>query len=248
MTKAAKRPRRAMVLAAGYGLRMRPLTNKLPKPLIEVQGEPMIDTIIGRLARAGVESVVVNLHHMGDKIEAHLKGRKQPRILFSHEDTILETGGGVAKALRHFADEPFFVVNGDVCWLDGREPALERLAESWDDDSMDALLLLEPTVYAFGYDSNAGDFIMDPEGRLRRRHELEVAPFLFAGIQILHPRLFDGAPDGAFSLNLLYDRAEEAGRLWGLRHDGKWFHIGTPAALSDAEEALHHLTVQTGDK
>ena len=241
-------PRRAMVLAAGLGLRMRPITDSLPKPLVEVRGEAMIDTILNRLAEAGVETAVVNLHHLGDQIEKHLEKRERPKILFSPEEDILETGGGVRQALDKLGDSAFFVINGDVCWLDGRVPALQRLAASWDDAKMDALLLLEPTVYALGYEGQAGDFIMDPSGRLRRRREREIAPFIFAGIQILHPRLFEDAPDGPFSLNLLYDRAQEAGRLWGLRHDGKWFHVGTPEALTQVEQALHYLADPTVER
>jgi MurNAc alpha-1-phosphate uridylyltransferase len=237
-----------MVLAAGFGVRMRPITDNLPKPLIEVRGEAMIDTILNRLAEAGVETAVVNLHHLGDQIEKHLKKRKRPKILFSPEERILETGGGVRQALDKLGDAAFFVINGDVCWLDGRIPALQRLAAAWDDAEMDALLLLEPTVYALGYEGQAGDFIMDPTGRLRRRREREIAPFIFAGIQILHARLFENAPDGPFSLNLLYDRAQEAGRLWGLRHDGRWYHVGTPEALAEAEEALHYLADPTVER
>ena len=230
-----------MVLAAGLGERMRPITDSLPKPLVEIRGRAMLDVILDRLEAAGVTEAVVNLYHLGGMIEAHLKGRGRPRIVFSPEETRLETGGGVREALPKLGKAPFYVVNGDVCWLDGRTPALRRLAETWDEKTMDALLLLHPTAFAFGYEGR-GDFVMSANGRLRRRGEREVTPFVFAGIQILHPRLFEDTPEGAFSLNLIYDKALEAGRLWGLRHDGEWFHIGTPDSLAEAEDALHHLS------
>lgn len=241
MSGRAKPPHMAMVLAAGLGERMRPLTDKRPKPLVEVRGQAMIDRVLDRLEAAGVEDAVVNLYHLGQMIEAHLAGRKRPRIRFSPEDELLDTGGGVAKALPHFGKEPFFVVNGDVVWLDSGEPALKRLAAAWDDTRMDVLLLLHPTSCAYGYEGH-GDFEMTPDGKLSRRRERHVAPFIFAGLQILHPRIFKDVPAGKFSLNLLYDRAAEAERLWGIRHDGDWFHVGTPRALEEVEDALHHLS------
>ena len=231
---------RAMILAAGLGERMRPLTENLPKPLIEVRGRSLIETILDRLEMAGVPEVVINLYYLGELIEARLAGRAGPRITFSREATRLETGGGVRKALPLLGAEPFFAINGDVCWLDGCTAALRRLAEAWNEAEMDALLLLHPTVHAVGYDG-PGDFVLGPEGRLRRRREQEVAPFVFSGIQMLHPRLFETTPEGPFSLNLVYDKAAEAERLWGLRHDGDWFHIGTPENLRDVEDALHPL-------
>jgi len=240
-------PTTAMVLAAGLGQRMRPITDKMPKPLVPLRGEAMLDTILDRLEVHGIEKVVVNLHYLGGMIVDHLKGRKQPGIVFSQEDALLETGGGVRKALPLLGDEAFFVLNGDVCWLDSLTPALERLADAWDEAEMDALLLLHPTCSAFGYEG-IGDYFMDPVGRLRRRQERQIAPFIHAGIQILHPRLFDGAPEGSFSLNRLYDKAQEAERLWGLRHDGEWYHVGTPAELRAVEDALHHLAQSSGQK
>ena len=241
-------PSRGMVLSAGFGTRMRPITETTPKPLVPLRGRPLVDRALDRLEAVGVQQVVVNLHYLGDKLEAHLKTRNRPEIIFSPEKDILETGGGVKQALGTFGDEPFYVVNGDVCWLDGRVPALERLAAAWCDEEMDALLLNQPITTAVGYDGWAGDFVMDPHGRLRRRREREVAPFLFAGVQILHPRLFEGAPEGAFSLNLLYDKALEAGRLWGLRHDGEWYHIGTPEGLAEVEAELHYLAGQAENR
>ena len=232
-------PDRAMVLAAGLGLRMRPLTLERPKPLIPVSGKPMLDRVLDCLAEAGVAVAVVNAHYLGAMIEEHLKGRSRPRIQISHEADLLETGGGVKQALPLLGDRPFFVVNGDIVWRDGKAPALERLAEAWRGDRMDILLLLHPTASAVGYEGR-GDFVMDQLGQLRRRREREVAPFIFAGLQILSPRVFAGTPDGAFSLNLVYDRAIAAGRLHGLRHDGEWYHVGTPEDLALAEAELRH--------
>ncbi len=240
-------PKTAMVLAAGLGQRMRPITDTMPKPLIEVRGRAMLDTILDRLEDAGITKVVVNLHYLGEMIEVHLKDRSSPQIVFSKEEDLLETGGGVTKALPLLGEDPFFVLNGDVCWLDGLTPALRRLAATWNEADMDALLLLHPTVSAFGYEG-IGDYFMDPEGRLRRRQERQIAPFIHAGIQILHPRLFEGAPAGSFSLNKLYDKAQEAERLWGLRHDGEWYHVGTPAELRAVEDALHYLAESSGQR
>ncbi len=237
-------PRCAMILAAGLGERMRPLTEDRPKPLIEVRGRSLIETILDRLEAAGVPDVVINLFYLGEMIEVQLAGRRRPYIAFSREETRLETGGGVRKALPLLGADPFFAINGDVCWLDGCTPALRRMAEAWNGAEMDALLLLQPTVNAVGYD-RPGDFILAPEGRLRRRREREIAPLVYSGIQMFHPRLFDDTPEGSFSLNLLYDKAAEAERLWGLRHDGEWFHIGTPENLRDVEDALHPLSAHS---
>jgi len=234
---AAAIPPRAMVLAAGFGTRLRPLTDTVPKPMVRVAGKPMIDTVIDRLAAIGVQEIVVNTHHLAEVIETHLKERQKPRIVFSHEDQILETGGGIKKALPLLGSEPFYAVNGKIVWLNGKTDALVRLAEVWNDGDMDGLLLLQPTTSAIGYDG-PGDFFIDQVGRVRRRREWEVAPFVYAGIQILHPRLFAGAPEGAFSLNLQYDRAIEADRLFGIRHDGEWFHVSTPKQLAEVEARI----------
>jgi len=228
------RPTRAMVLAAGLGLRLRPITEKLPKPLVEVAGRTLLDRALDRLEDAGIELAVVNVHYLGDMIEEHLKSRATPKTIVSREKNLLETGGGVANALPLLADGPFFVVNGDALWLNGHEDALLRMARNWDDKTMDGLLLLHSTVEAYGYDG-VGDFLVDPLGRLARRPEAEVSPYLFTGIQILHPRLFQRGPDGYFSLNIIYDQAIAEGRLYGLVHDGEWFHVGTPDHLATAE-------------
>jgi MurNAc alpha-1-phosphate uridylyltransferase len=230
-------PSHAMVLAAGKGLRLRPITLSRPKPLVEVAGQAMLDGVLDRLAEAGVAKAVVNTHHLGHMIEGHLMSRKAPRIRISREEALLETGGGVKKALPLLGSRPFYAINGDVIWRDGKTPALRRLAEAWDEEAMDVLLLLQPTASAIGYEGK-GDFVMDQLGRLRRRKEGEVAPFLFAGLQILRHSLFADTPDGPFSLNLLYDRALAAGRLRGLRHDGAWYHVGTPEDLARVEAAL----------
>lgn len=228
-------PRRAMVLAAGLGLRMRPITEHTPKPLVSVAGRTMLDRALDHLAVAGVSHFVVNTHWLADKVAAHLSGR--PGITLSHEDELLETGGGVARALPHLGDEPFYVVNSDIIWTDGATPALRRLAEAWDDSRMDALLLLQRTATAMGYEG-PGDFFLDAKGVPSRRRDREVAPLLFSGVQILSPRLFRDAPAGRFSLNVLYDRALEDGRLFAIVHDGRWYHVGTPDALPQVEAAL----------
>lgn len=230
-------PTVAMILAAGLGKRMRPLTDTLPKPLVPVAGRTLIDRVLDRFAEAGVGRAVVNLHYFRPLLEAHLAGRSAPRIELSPEDELLETGGGVRHALPKLGAGPFYVANADVLWLDGKYPALRRLAAAWNDDAMDALLLLQRTTSAFGYDG-PGDYFCDALGRLRRRRGNEIAPYIFAGLQILHPRLFAGSPEGKFSLNRLYDKAQEEGRLWGIVHDGRWFHVGTPEGLAETEAEL----------
>lgn len=233
-------PEMAMVLAAGRGERLRPLTDTTPKPLISVGGTTMLDRMLDSLAAAGVRRAVVNTCHLAEQVEACLARRQTPAITISREDGLLETGGGVAKALSYFGDVPFFVANSDIVLLDGDEPAARRLARAWHDDDMDALLLLQRTARAFGYEGR-GDFTMGDDGSLVRRAEGAAAPFVFVGLQILHPRLFAESPDGAFSLNRLYDRALEMGRLRGAVHDGEWLHIGTRDALDRVEPYLHNL-------
>mgnify|MGYP000252352619 CR=1 FL=1 len=223
-----------MILAAGLGLRMRPITKTLPKPLIKVAGKPLIGWAIDRLEEAGVEQVVVNLHHLGHLVRQHLDKRPAPEILFSPEKDRLETGGGVVKALPMLGGAPFYVINADALWLNGAQGALARMAQAWDGRRMDGLLLLHFTVDAYGY-RGLGDFLLDQTGGLVRRPESEISPYLFTGVQILHPRLFKGVPEGPFSLNAVYDKALEKGRLHGVLHDGEWFHIGTPEGLAEAE-------------
>lgn len=240
----AAMPKRAMILAAGFGKRLRPLTHKTTKALIKVGGRPMVDRSIDRLEEAGIERIVVNLHHLSGQLEQHLRSRKGPEILFSHEDEILETGGGVVKALPMLGNEPFLVVNADVMWLNGPTSALERLAAIWDETKMDGLLLLHSTVDAYGY-TGMGDFNIDAAGLLAQRPERELSPYLFTGIQILHPRFFEDSPEGPFRLRFLYDRAIENERLYGVVHDGEWFHVGTPEGLADAELYLRERYPET---
>jgi MurNAc alpha-1-phosphate uridylyltransferase len=228
-------PKKAMVLAAGLGLRLRPITNKTPKPLVKIAERTLLDHALDRLVAAGVERAVVNIHHLAGQVEQHLSNRKDLEIIISSEaDDLLETGGGVKKALEHLGDEPFYISNADVLWLNGPTPALGRMAERWNDDEMDVLLMLHSTVEAYGYVGN-GDFEAEPGGKLTRKREREVTPFLFTGVQIVHPSIFKDTPDGAFSLNVIYDKALEAERLFGVVHDGEWFHIGTPDGLAQAE-------------
>ena len=234
-------PKTAMVLAAGLGTRLRPITEAIPKPLVELGGRTLLDHAIDRLALVGVELVVVNAHYKAEQIETALAGRTRPRIELSREEALLETGGGVARALP-LLGEAFFVVNSDVFWLDGREHALARLAASFDPRTMDAVLLLHRTATAIGYEGS-GDYFLDPLGTPRRRGEREVAPCLFAGIQLLHRRAFDGIAESRFSLNLVYRRAEAAGRLHAILHDGEWYHVGTPdgLAMTRARLASHRI-------
>ncbi len=231
-------PKTAMVLAAGEGKRMRPISATLPKPLVRIGDRALIDHCLDGLASAGIEKAVVNVHHLADKIEAHLKARSRPKIAISDErGARLETGGGIKRALPLLGEKPFLLRNSDSFWIEGVRPNLRWLAGAWDDGGMDALLLLASTVYAVGY-SGRGDFLQDKEGRLSRRAERSVAPFVYAGAAILAPRLFDAAPDGAFSLNILFDRAIAAGRLFGVRLDGLWINVETPSAIAPAEAAI----------
>jgi MurNAc alpha-1-phosphate uridylyltransferase len=225
-----------MVLAAGLGTRMRPITDQIPKPLVMLGGRTLLDHAIDRLAARAVARVVVNVHYKPEMIAAHLSERRTPAITLSRETELLETGGGVLKALP-LLGETFYVVNSDVFWLDGKTPALQRMVQAFDAERLDALLLLQRTTSALGYDGR-GDFMVDSLGRVRRRREREVAPHLFAGVQVLHRRLFDGQSPGRFSLNALYDRAIAADRLQAIVHDGEWYHIGTPKGLALAEEQL----------
>jgi MurNAc alpha-1-phosphate uridylyltransferase len=232
------RPKRAMVLAAGLGKRMRPLTATIPKPLIEVSGKALIDHGLDRLDRAGVSRVAVNIHYLPELVRAHLARRRRPEIVISDERAkLLDTGGGIVKALPEIGPEPFYLLNSDSFWIEGARPNLDWLAAGWDGERMDVLLLLAPTVRSIGYHGR-GDFRMDPAGRLYRRGEREVVPFAYAGAAIIHPRLFEGAPEGAFSLNLLFDKAIEAERLFGVRMDGTWLHVGTPEAIAEAELSI----------
>jgi MurNAc alpha-1-phosphate uridylyltransferase len=231
-------PTFAMLLAAGLGTRMRPLTNETAKPLLPLGGRTLIDHALDRLEEVGVETVVVNAFWQAALLEAHLADRVRPRIIVRREAALLETGGGVRAALDLLGDAPFYVVNGDAFWLDGPHPSLSRVAEAFDPAAVDAVLLVHRTTQVqaeVGY----GDFTMDKLGRLRRRGEREIAPYVYAGVQVVSPALFADAPDGAFSMNVLWDRAIAADRLRGVVHDGLWFHLSTPADLAETESALH---------
>ena len=231
-------PRRAMVLAAGLGQRMRPLTERMPKPLILVRGKPLIDHVLDRLSAVGAECAVVNVHHFADQMESHLTARREPRIVISDErQRLMGTGGGALKALPALGAAPFFHVNSDSIWIEGVTPNLMRLAAAFDQASMDALLLLAPTAGSIGYDGR-GDFALASDGRLRPRAEREVVPFVYAGAAILAPALFAAPPPESFGLSLLFDRAAQAGRLHGLRLEGLWMHVGSPEALAEAEAAI----------
>jgi MurNAc alpha-1-phosphate uridylyltransferase len=218
------------------------VTDHLPKPVVEIAGQSLLDHAIDRLEAAGVGRVVVNLHYKGEMIAARLAERRHPKIELSHEKTPLETGGGVKHALP-LLDDAFFVVNSDILWLDGLTPALGRLAGAFNAKEMDAVLLLQRTISAIGYDGR-GDYFLDPLGRPRRRGEREVAPYIFAGIQILHRRLFSAIDDTVFSLKRLYDRAEDAGRLGAIVHDGEWFHVGTPDGLDATRSRIAELQAE----
>jgi MurNAc alpha-1-phosphate uridylyltransferase len=232
------KPTKAMVLAAGLGLRMRPLTDHTPKPLVRVAGRPLVDHVLDKLAAADVGEAVVNVHYLPDQIIEHTASRKSPRVIISDErNQVLGTGGGVVKALPLLGPAPFFHVNSDTLWIDGVQSNLMRLADAFDPARMDILLLMAPTASSIGY-SGRGDYAMLPDGALRKRREHQVVPFVYAGAAILSPRIFADAPKGEFSLTKMFDAANEQERLFGLRLDGVWMHVGTPDAVNAAEEAF----------
>lgn len=228
--------RSAMILAAGRGERMRPLTDTTPKPLIPVAGRSMLDRAMDRLQDHNVRNLVINVHHLGEQIATHI-GAGRAHIL--REDSLLDTGGSVKSALPLLGHEPFFVLNGDGLWTDGAIPMLKRMEAAWDPARMDALLLLHPLADAIGRElSDRGDYFLDATGKARHRGAEPSAPYLFASVSICNSRLFRNAPEGPFSLVKLWHRAQAAGHLYGLVHDGKWFHVGTPHALAEAEKVL----------
>lgn len=227
----------AMVLAAGLGKRMRPLTATQPKPMVRVAGKPLIDHALDRLADAGVARAVVNVHYLADALEAHVTARKVPQVTISDERALLlETGGGMIKALPHLPD-PFFALNADNIWLDGPNNAFAELSRRWNPEAMDALLLLVPHARAANF-NGPGDFHMDALGKLSRRRDGRIAPFIYTGIQLVSHRLLRDAPEGPFSTNILWNRAIAEGRLYGLSFSGLWFEVGTPQAIRPTEEAL----------
>lgn len=232
-------PHSAMVMAAGLGKRMRPLTATRPKPLIEVAGRSLLDRALDGVAAAGIEHAVVNAHYFADQIEAAVKSRKSPnRIDLSDERTqLLETGGGITKALPLLKEEAFYTINADNIWIDGPVDTLRLLAQRWDTTQMDALLLLVPLARAHGYEGR-GDFHMDGLGRLAPRAGMRMAPFIYSGLQIISRKLFDGEPVEPFTMWRAWNKALGAGRIYGISHPGLWFHVGTPASISETEALL----------
>lgn len=230
---------KAIILAAGLGTRMRPLTERMPKPLIEVAGKPLIDWAIEVVVDAGVKFLVVNTSYLAELVEAHMAKHHTPQIAISRESEPLETGGGIANALDLLGEEPFFSMNADTICLPGEVNPLQRLAKAWDDETMDALLLLHPKEKAIGF-SGAGDFFLSEDGSITRRNQASEAPYVFTGVQLIHPRLFDAAPEGVFSMNLLYDR--DLSRIKAIVHNGEWLHVGDVAGLARAEAFLSHVS------
>jgi MurNAc alpha-1-phosphate uridylyltransferase len=233
-----RKPHTAIVLAAGLGKRMLPITATMPKPLVKVAGESLIDFALDKLHEAGIATAVVNVHHFADMLEAHLRNRTFPQIVVSDERAeLLETGGGVKKALPLLGNDPFITFNSDSMWIEGSEPNLKRLVAAWDAERMDILMLVAPLSTSVGYEG-AGDFHRDADGRLRRRGSDDSADFVYAGVAIVKPELVAGTPDGAFSANAFYDRATAQGRLYGLPLEGQWLHVGEPHTIAEAEKCL----------
>jgi MurNAc alpha-1-phosphate uridylyltransferase len=234
-----------MVLAAGLGTRMRPLTDTTAKPLLKLGGRTLLDHALDHLAAAGVQKVAVNAHWQADVVANHLVERGPPPVTMLRRETeLLETGGGVRAALSLLGPDPFYVVNGDAFWLNGPTPALGRLAADWS-DKIDGVLLVHRSSHVHA-EVGMGDFALDKWGVPRRRAEREVVPYIYAGVQLIHPRLMAGAPDGSFSMNRMWDRALKAGRLRAVVHDGMWFHLSTPPDLEEAELILQARI--TGDQ
>jgi len=236
-------PETAMVMAAGLGKRMRPLTATRPKPLVEVAGKPLIDHVFDHLRAGGVKRAIVNVHYLADQMEAHLRARvKDIEVVVSDErKQLMETGGGLVQAREAIGDAPFLCVNSDNLWIDGPTDAIRQLSAAWDDARMDALLLVVPLARAHSHRGH-GDFRLDPHGRItERRKPGRLAPFVYTGVQILSPRVIRDWPEGPFSTNLFWNRAMEEGRLWGAVHQGLWFDVGSPAAIGEAEAVLAEM-------
>ena len=238
-------PRTAMVLAAGLGKRMRPITDTMPKPLVKIAGKALIDWGLDALAEAGVESAVVNVHYLPDQLVSHVSGRAKPAIEISDErDALLDSGGGILRALPKLGSSPFFVLNADTFWIDGEDSSLRRLALAWNDTEMDILLMLARLDQATGH-SGGTDFLLASDGRLARAKG-DPQGLIYAGAAIVHPRIFADAPTGAHSLNVEFDRALAAGRLYGMVLDGDWITVGTPDAIAPAEAAVARATAKAG--
>lgn len=248
MRGAGSAPAAAMVLAAGLGKRMRPLTETIPKPMVEVAGRTLIDRSLDSLVAAGVERAVVNIHYLPEPLLHHLERRSDIDIVISDErEALLDSGGGVLKALAQFGGEPFYLLNADTFWLDDGSSNLARLAAGWDDRRMDCRLLLAAPERATGHTgAKAGDFTLDGDGRIARYSDDDIRPLIYAGAGILHPRAFAGAPGGAFSLNRIFDRTIAAGRLFGVILEGQWITVGTPEAIGAAERAVDRF--RSGEK
>ncbi len=228
----------AMIMGAGLGTRMRPLTDDRPKPLVMVGGKTLIDHSIDRLVAAGVTRIVVNLHYKAQMLRDHLSKRRDAEIVFSDETAqLLDTGGGVVKAMPHFGNAPFFVINSDSIWVEGASPALPAMIAAWDETRMDGLLLLAQMKTALGYEGT-GDFALTADKHIVRARDAAPPLYAYPGVQIVHPRMFEGAPAGAFSTNVMWDRAIAAGKLSGTLLDGVWIHVGTPQARDEAEAYL----------
>jgi MurNAc alpha-1-phosphate uridylyltransferase len=231
-------PHTAFVFAAGLGTRMRPLTDTVPKPLIPVAGRALIDYCLDRFADNGVERAIVNVHHLAEQIEAHLEGRERPRVLISDErERLLDQGGGIKRARALIGSDPFYVCNTDAFWVEGPRSNLARLAAAFEPERMDAILLVAAGATSVGVDW-PGDFEMGPDGRLYRRDPRKVAPFVYTGVGILKPELFDGVEEDVFRLAPFFWRAAEQGRLYGMRLDGLWLHVGRPETIAEAEKAI----------
>ncbi len=230
------KPDKAFILAAGMGSRLRPYTDTMPKPMVDIGGTSIIKRTLAKLEEAGVQNVVVNTHYLADIIEAHLSDVKTPNIIFSREEDLLDTGGGIKKALHHFNGQPFYIINGDALWEDTSVPALENLFRHWNEDAMDMLLLLQP-VDGMSLTNGVGDYHLLENGRAERSKD-KSGSHMFAGIRIAHPRIFEGVTDTTFSFLMLMDKAEQQGRLYGIEHDGAWHHISTPAELEAVDRHL----------
>lgn len=230
---------KAMILAAGFGKRMLPLTERMPKPLIPVAGKSMLERTLEHVQRAGIKEIVVNSHHFAEQIHERVSNIC-PEALISHEEEILETGGGIKKALPLLGNEPFFTLNGDSIWTGPN--SLEHMRSLWDDAKMDALLLVIPKEKAHGYEGR-GDFFLSTKGQLSRPEKGEEAPYVYIGVQYVHPRIFTNAPDGAYSMNVLWNEALAKGRLYGCVHEGEWFHMSTPEDLEKYEAVIQGLSL-----
>jgi len=235
----------AMVLAAGLGIRMQPITNTIPKPLVKVSGKTLLDHALDALATQNVNRVSVNVHYLAGQIEAHVKPRKFPQVEFSDErKELLDSGGGVKQAVKSFEPGPFIILNADSFWVDGPVPNLKAMAEFWDDDEMDMLLLVSAKDKAVGFEG-PGDFFIDSDGRLTRRGEAKTAPAIYAGAIIAKAENFHAVSEAKFSLNVLFDEAIANHRLFGVMLDGLWLHVGTPAAIGEAEAAINDFLKAT---